>query len=113
MKVTTPIRLAAVTVVLAVLAMLSIGSTARAQTGSTAPMMGASHAVMMQKMAAACVGKAANDVCSITRADGSAVPGTCETKHGSLFCIPTHHHHHHGSMGGSMAAPSPAPSPGQ
>jgi hypothetical protein len=71
--------------------------------------------VEIQKMAAACVGKAVNDTCSIARADGSEIPGTCQTKHGSLFCVPKHHHLHHGGMGamGGSMAPSAVPSPAQ
>jgi len=80
------------------------------------------RAIMVQRMIAACSGKAVNDPCSITRANGKTVDGTCQNKHHTqLVCMPPHHHHH-GAMGGMsgmnndmggghMVAPDSSPSP--
>jgi hypothetical protein len=80
--------------------LIALSAVVMAQTQSGSPMMGHSHGVRMQKMAAACVGKKINDPCSVTRADGSEIKGTCETRHERLFCIPAGMHHRHGVMRG-------------
>jgi hypothetical protein len=118
----TRILMAAVVLILAAFAILSAGAL-HAQTGPSGPTgpsgqpLGRSsrRAIMMQRMAAACSGKALNDPCEMTRANGKTVDGTCQNKHHTeqLVCMPPHHHHHGmGSMGG-MATPESAPSPAQ
>jgi hypothetical protein len=56
---------------------------------------------MMQKLTAACTGKAAIDPCSFTRSNGMSVSGTCQTMHDQLLCRPAGMRHHGGmGMGG-------------
>ncbi len=100
----------------AVVAMLAIAPRAYAQAGPGSSggqmMQGPHHGQMMERLAAACKDKKANDPCSFTRRNGSTANGTCETRGSELLCIPAGMMHR-GAMGGMghmgggmMGAPS-------
>jgi hypothetical protein len=73
------------------------------------------HEMMMEKLAEACKGKAADDSCSFTRMNGEAANGTCIMMRDRLICRPAGMGHRrgmgmgHGGMGGPGAAGGSGP----
>jgi hypothetical protein len=64
--------------------------------GGAAGSMHPRHAMMMEKLAEACKGKADNDPCSFTRMNGDSANGTCITMRETLICRPAGMGHRHG-----------------
>jgi hypothetical protein len=96
MKGTISMAAAALAAIL-VLAPMTYAQTGEGEQGGTS----SRRAQMMQKLTAACTGKAANDPCSFTRSNGMSVNGTCQTMHDRLLCRPAGMRHHGGmGMGG-------------
>jgi hypothetical protein len=110
MKGTISMAAAALGAIL-VLAPMTYAQTGEGEQGGTS----SRRAQMMQKLAAACTGKAANDPCSFSRSNGMSVNGTCQTMHDQLLCRPAGMRDHGGvgmggggNMGGAPSGGAPS-----
>jgi hypothetical protein len=114
MKATISMAAAAALAAILVLAPMTYAQTEGGEQGGNS----SRRAQMMEKLAAACTGKAAKDPCSFTRPDGMSVNGTCQTMHDRLLCRPTGMRHHggmgtggSGGAGGASGSGAPASNP--